>query len=165
MNWDAIGAIAELVGALSVLVTLIYLAFQVRQANVGIQSAVVHSQAELQNAWLASLARSPDLHQLYRKGLRDDDSLSKEDRGRFDLLVLQVLFSLDAQYHKHRLGAIQSAHLGRIVASVRPILSTAGGSASYHRQKEMLSMDFRHYVERVFGDSVGTGTQTRSQVA
>jgi hypothetical protein len=33
MNWDAIGAIGELVGGAAVLVTLIYLAVQIRQAN------------------------------------------------------------------------------------------------------------------------------------
>jgi hypothetical protein len=33
MNWDAIGAIGEILGALVVLLTLIYLATQVRQSN------------------------------------------------------------------------------------------------------------------------------------
>ncbi|MEJ2532247.1 MAG: hypothetical protein P8Y92_10640 [Halioglobus sp.] len=33
MNWDALGAIAELVGALAVVFTLVYLAFQVRYAK------------------------------------------------------------------------------------------------------------------------------------
>ena len=33
MNWDAIGAIGEVVGALAVLITLIYLANQIRQSN------------------------------------------------------------------------------------------------------------------------------------
>jgi hypothetical protein len=31
MNWDAIGAIGEIVGALAVLITLIYLAMQIKQ--------------------------------------------------------------------------------------------------------------------------------------
>ena len=31
MNWEAIGAIAELIGGLAVLVTLIYLSIQVKQ--------------------------------------------------------------------------------------------------------------------------------------
>ena len=34
MNWDALGASAEAVGALAILVTLIYLAVQVRQAKL-----------------------------------------------------------------------------------------------------------------------------------
>ena len=33
MSWDAIGAIGELVGAAAVVVTLVYLALQVRQNN------------------------------------------------------------------------------------------------------------------------------------
>lgn len=33
MNWDAIGAIGEIVGASAVLITLIYLATQVRRSN------------------------------------------------------------------------------------------------------------------------------------
>ncbi|MFT4562959.1 MAG: hypothetical protein ACI9BW_002710 [Gammaproteobacteria bacterium] len=31
MNWDALGAISELVGALAVVATLVYLAIQIRQ--------------------------------------------------------------------------------------------------------------------------------------
>ena len=31
MNWEAIGAISEMIGALAVVVSLIYLAFQIRQ--------------------------------------------------------------------------------------------------------------------------------------
>jgi hypothetical protein len=34
MNWDAIGAIGELVGAITVLITLVYLAIQVKQNSV-----------------------------------------------------------------------------------------------------------------------------------
>ena len=34
MNWDAIGAIAEIVGAMAVVVTLYYLAMQVRESRL-----------------------------------------------------------------------------------------------------------------------------------
>jgi hypothetical protein len=33
MNWDALGAIGEILGAIAVLITLLYLAAQVKQAN------------------------------------------------------------------------------------------------------------------------------------
>lgn len=38
MNWDAIGAIAETIGSVAILITLAYLAVQVRQANKIAQS-------------------------------------------------------------------------------------------------------------------------------
>ena len=40
MNWDAIGAVGEIVGALTVLITLIYLATQIKQSNrIGITAS------------------------------------------------------------------------------------------------------------------------------
>ena len=33
MNWDAIGAIAELIGAIAVLITLVFLTLQLRYSN------------------------------------------------------------------------------------------------------------------------------------
>jgi hypothetical protein len=44
VNWDAIGTIAELVGAVAVVVTLIYLAAEIRQS---ITSARVAARLEM----------------------------------------------------------------------------------------------------------------------
>ena len=56
MNWDAIGAVGEVVGALAVLVTLAYLALQMRQntkaMNLQTAQAVFHQSYE----FLSSLA-------------------------------------------------------------------------------------------------------------
>ena len=38
MNWDAIGAIAELLGAVAVIISIIYLAAQVRQTRLQLQA-------------------------------------------------------------------------------------------------------------------------------
>ena len=43
MNWEAIGAVGETVGALAVLVTLVYLAMQIRQNTKAVQAAAVDS--------------------------------------------------------------------------------------------------------------------------
>ena len=43
MNWDAIGAIGETVGALAVFLTLIYLAIQIRQNTKAVKAAAIDS--------------------------------------------------------------------------------------------------------------------------
>ena len=42
MNWDAIGAIAEVGAAVTVIVTLIYLSQQIRHANIESRLSAVH---------------------------------------------------------------------------------------------------------------------------
>ena len=61
MNWDAISAIAELLGAVAVLATLVYLAFQIKQANTNIPATVSQSQADNQQRWMADLAKDAEL--------------------------------------------------------------------------------------------------------
>ena len=39
MNWEAIGAVGEIVGAIAVIATLAYLAIQVRQNTNSVQGA------------------------------------------------------------------------------------------------------------------------------
>ena len=46
MNWDAIGAIGEIIGALAVVLSLVYLAIQIRIQNVESREASMHVVAE-----------------------------------------------------------------------------------------------------------------------
>lgn len=55
MNWEALGAIAEFLGAIAVLITLLYLARQIRQNRDSVESASAETvlsniSNELQNA-------------------------------------------------------------------------------------------------------------------
>ena len=54
MNWDAIGAIGEIIGAAGVISTLIYLAIQIRQNTTAMNRATVRQALESNNAALTS---------------------------------------------------------------------------------------------------------------
>ena len=67
MNWEAIGAISEIIGAIAVVVTLIYLAVQVRQ-NSEIQAADVRATNffGMADTWRIG-AESPELSAILAK--------------------------------------------------------------------------------------------------
>ena len=91
MNWDAIGAVGEIVGALAVVISLIYLATQIRTSNGAVRQA---SMQEIQNQiakWQQELFSSEELWNIWIKGNANDQSLSKEELGRFRLMLLQLV--------------------------------------------------------------------------
>jgi len=47
MNWEAVGAIGEVIGAIAVLVTLMYLASQVRSARKAAVASIIQGRGEL----------------------------------------------------------------------------------------------------------------------
>ena len=54
MNWEALGAIGELAGAIGVIATLGYLAIQIRQNTSAVQSAAAQTVHENFAAWYSS---------------------------------------------------------------------------------------------------------------
>ncbi|MBL4709272.1 MAG: hypothetical protein JKY48_12625 [Flavobacteriales bacterium] len=152
MNWDAIGAIAELLASITVIVTLIYLATQVRQANTNLHIAATQAMADFQTAWLRSLRSDEKLYSIYRQGLKDREALSPVDRGRFDLLLLEMLNHVDSAYHQYRAGAMNEDQWQSLVRSFRTAVDFPGAYASWQLQKAICTDVFRDYIDELYSD-------------
>ncbi len=61
MNWDAVGAMAELVGAIGVIASLIYLAIQIRQNTRSLQANTFQTVADSSGQRLMTLAQNDEL--------------------------------------------------------------------------------------------------------
>ena len=90
MNWDAIGAIGEIIGALAVVTTLLILLIQVRQSNKSMieanalqKAAAVSKHAESIGIWRSQFVQSRDTMALWL-AMRDGKELDQIDLARFD---------------------------------------------------------------------------------
>jgi hypothetical protein len=92
MNWDAIGAIAELLGAVGVIASLVYLTTQIRQSRdqmaqntralrAGAYQQFGHSVGGREMSRLAVPGRSRTI----TVGLSDFEQLNEEERDRFSV--------------------------------------------------------------------------------
>jgi hypothetical protein len=61
VNWDALGAIAELIGSLAVLATLVYLTFQIRNAREELKHTVRKNNEAAQQELTLESVRNPIL--------------------------------------------------------------------------------------------------------
>ncbi|HSG87586.1 MAG TPA: hypothetical protein VLA56_00120 [Pseudomonadales bacterium] len=86
MNWDAIGAVGEILGALAVFASLIYLGRQIR-----FSALATRSQMESELGQRSFQAYDPVYEgrnaEIFAKGLEDPSSLEPTDALVFDLLM------------------------------------------------------------------------------
>jgi hypothetical protein len=94
MNWEAIGAVGETVGALAVLVTLVYLAMQIRQNTKSVQAAAVDSANSQVSKIREVIFADADVANMYRRGNEDPASLSEDDTIRYRLLMHNIMLAL-----------------------------------------------------------------------
>ena len=98
MNWDAIGAIGEIVGAASVVLSLLYLAIQMRQSNRLVERAAVKELISDRAEYNKFVAADAALNSLYWKGMKTPDQLSESEWLRYLNLYAPMARQLEAVY-------------------------------------------------------------------
>ena len=106
MNWDAIGAVGELLGALVVVVTLGYLAIQIRQNTAQQKREESVSIQRGQNELLSQLGDPAMIRSLAITA--DQGRAAKpEDQSRAILWLVQYLNNFQIVYDLHHLGSLE----------------------------------------------------------
>jgi hypothetical protein len=88
LNWEALGAIAELLGAIGVIVTLIYLSVQIRQNNNHLGGAATTAVFEYQRTLTEMLSADTELYKIALRGNEDLASLDSWEQQRFTLWAI-----------------------------------------------------------------------------
>ncbi len=83
MNWERIGAIGEIVGAIAFVATLLYLSAQIRQANRATRSESIQESTTAFNEINGWVVNDEQLARIFLVGSRDIDELSEEENVRF----------------------------------------------------------------------------------
>jgi len=161
MNWEAIGAISEMIGALAVVVSLIYLAFQIRQNTNQLEhnerasiaaSASVSATNYRENR--VHIYASSELAEILMKGSANPESLNEVDRLRFRLLISNFV---DANWDMYVQSVatgfspeVWSAHGSKVLGRV---LDTPGGRWFWRNFREEYSKEFCLEVDRILDSS------------
>ncbi len=127
MSWDAIGAIGELIGSLVVVVSVVYLAIQLRQSNK-------HAEASSEVAWfdgwnnvLNGWISDDDTMSAIRSGFRDFDQLSKSQQAIFHMRIGAMVNHWVLAGNLSDKGLLSKDLSDRCTDFVLSVLSTPGG--------------------------------------
>jgi len=123
MNWEAIGSIGEVVGAIAVLVTLVYLTLQVRQGNRLMQAQYREINRSAVLEVFDPIVRDGEFAELIEKSREDVGSLSVANQRRVleqqrnELLLAQSIFVRARLIKEDRTARIGAGLAARMITS------------------------------------------------
>lgn len=152
MNWDAIAAIGEIVGAIAVVATLIYVSKEIRQGARSVAIGALRDTTAQWNQWSEMLASSPDLATIVAKGNNSYETLTEAESLRYGAYV-QSFFDNVESYRvlvsDHNidkdLDVLQTIVARRIVIP--------GFAAWWSENVDDYSEDFVQWIEQVRNDT------------
>jgi len=159
MNWEAISAIAEIVGAVAVIVTLAYLAVQIRQNSRMIERNAEATRVSADDAvvanfnqWREMVITNPDPPELFTRGMEDLSTLEVNERHRFNHILATFAWTAWQLWRAQALLGNPNTLL------LRHMLLHPGGRAWYLDHRQFFPPDFRQSLDNQLRDIEESGT-------
>ena len=148
MNWEAISAIGQLVGALAVVISVIYLAHEVRSNASATRLAAARATLDFLNRFTQQITEHADLAQLRNRGFNDFESLEGVDRTRFGSYMHAVFRTVEDVYYQHLQGHLDSRVWRGIQVVVRELNAFPGVQAQWRSHSHWFDEEFAKFINQ-----------------
>jgi hypothetical protein len=146
MNWDALGAIGEIVGSAAVVLTLAYLAIQTKNSSQVARSNSTNQSRTALTEIMIMIASDSETSEVYYTGMTNPTSLSAEQRVRFDILIYLQVRGTETIFLEHKNKLISEELWLAQWRGQKKILGSPGGLESWRRQQEIVTPQFKDFV-------------------
>ena len=100
-----LGNFGEFIGAIAVVVTLAYLATQIRQNTIAQQNSSSLETTRSFTDWFSVVMTDPELVRIFSAGFEEDpETLADEDRARFLWMLAALTSRVDEMYTNTKRG-------------------------------------------------------------
>jgi hypothetical protein len=106
MNWDAISAVSQLVGSIAVVISVLYLAVQLRSSTRVARVAAMDAAAAALRDVTKPFMENAELARIWRTGLENLETLSPDEQARFFHAAHQFLKALETIHYHYVYGLL-----------------------------------------------------------
>ena len=149
MSLQDLGNIGEFVGAAAVLVSLVYLALQIRQNTQALRASI---QQENRNsiAEFYRLLTNSETARIWRAGLTEPAKLGEADAASFHALLSFLFNHFETAFHRRALPQIHNAHSDEArETAIRGLTRTSGFESWWRASRRTFSREFQEHVEHL----------------
>ena len=163
INWDAIGAIGEIVGAVAVVVSLAYLAVQIRQNTKQVTEQIRALKLEGHNAsandharFRQNIIQNPQVASLWRRSKENYVDLSPDEKAQASELMRDFFWAnANTQIRNVQGGAVDDSIWDMVVEGFRPYLQHQGIRDWWSEAQDEFPDNFVTVVERILSEIDG----------
>jgi hypothetical protein len=153
MDFQALGNIGEFVGAIAVVISLIYLAVQVSQ-NTASQQAENYTRALNRISALQShLAQNGKYAMMFSRGVVDTTSLTPEERIQITWIFYEMFGAFEFMFHAAEHNAMPVEVWNRWVSTIAFWLRYPGVLAWWEVRPTPFTDSFTSFVESLIRDN------------
>ena len=156
MNWDAIGAIGELIGASAVVISVIYLAVQIRRQTSESRLAATRELSTKRTDFMKMALSDEALLRVYLKALRGYESLEGEERLKAAIMFNVLMRNAEQDFIHKGTGHADDPYLESVDRVLSQNVSSPGIQEWWSTTSNLFNHNFQTHVNRLIAESEGS---------
>ena len=149
MNWEAIGAIGEVLGAAAVVITLGYLAVQIRQNSRAVKNSAAQTLLSEANESLRVASSDPATARAVILGQTLFEELSEEERAQFVTWMFAWMRTIELAYFQYIQGYIDEEIWEGQRAHQRQLIHAPAIRKWWSHRRCFFSQRFQNYMDEL----------------
>ena len=152
MQLQDLANLAASVSSVAVILSLIYLAIQVRQNTASIRTETFARALERVSAMQSVLFENGDLARLQAQGVLDPSKLTREERLQLTWWLSEAFGAFEFMFHQAQSGALPEEVWSRWSATAAWWVSFPGVQAWWHARPSPFSRSFTSFIDNLIRD-------------
>jgi hypothetical protein len=154
---EALGNIGEFVGAIGVVISLVYLARQMIQNTVSVRAASFNSMVQNSIRLLEHAFRDSEFASFLNQAQNDPASLTPAERLRWDAYMTAVYRHFGNLQYSHRVGALDRQMWEAYRATLKEHLRTPSWARWFQENRHIFSSALGEQVDQALAEITAEG--------
>ena len=156
MSLEDLGNIGELVAAIGVIASLVYLAVQIQQNTRSVRAATHHSLARSASETQNVFAQSNAMARIFHTAAREPDRLTGEESVQFDAMVRSLFMWYEDLFFQRRDSMVAEEVWEARRRSLLDHLKHPGVASWWGRHSELFARSFVSHTDQIAQQAILT---------
>ena len=141
--------IAEIVGAVTIVVSLLFVGFQLHENTMATRSATASAASATTSAWYTALGTSEQSSALFFQFINDPDALTPEQRMQAVFAIHGVIINFQTSFMLAEQGTLDPQIKDTILEALVVVKDKPGWIYFWEQRKPFFFEEFQAYVEEL----------------
>ena len=148
-NW------AEIVSAIGLVISLIYVGIQVTDNTSAMRSETASNASTEIIDWYTHMSGDPELMDVWLRGVTEPDSLDEQESLRFVFLLHIIMLQFQNNYYLVEEGTLDEKMLLAINNTLSTIRGTPGFAMYWSLRRDLFNPEYQAFVEQLMFETDG----------
>ena len=138
-------SIAEVIGAVAIVVSLIYVGVQVEDSTRAVRSATANETSAALSTWYREIGTDPEAGRVFLDGMTNPELLSREELFRFIFLAHSVILEFQAAFYLAQEGTLDPELQASITNTLLAVKDQPGMALYWEQRGNLFQPSFQSY--------------------